>query len=37
VLGIETPAARINFLVVGVLVVTLAVYEMWQIRQEKQA
>src|SRR5215510_15788536 len=33
VLRIETPAARINFLVVGALVVALAVYEMWQIRQ----
>lgn len=34
VLGIEAPAARINFLVVGALVVVLAVYEMWQIRQQ---
>ena len=34
VLGIEAPAARINFLVVGALVVALAVYEMWQIRQQ---
>jgi len=38
ILGIETLAARINFLVVGAMVVALAVYEMWQIRQtEKQA
>ena len=39
VLGIATPSARINFVVVGVLVVALALYELWQIRQdgEKQA
>ena len=38
VLGIVTPAARTNFMLVGVLVVALALYEMWQIRQnpEKQ-
>ncbi|MGC1925139.1 MAG: SPW repeat protein, partial [Pseudolabrys sp.] len=38
VLGIVTPAARTNFILVGVLVVALALYEMWQIRQnpEKQ-
>jgi hypothetical protein len=33
VLGIATPAARINFVLVGALVVALALYEMWQIRQ----
>ena len=38
VLGIVTPAARTNFMLVGMLVVALALYEMWQIRQnpEKQ-
>jgi hypothetical protein len=38
ILGIASPAARANFIVVGVLVVALALYEMWQIRQnpEKQ-
>ena len=38
VLAIVTPAARTNFMLVGVLVVALALYEMWQIRQnpEKQ-
>ena len=38
VLGIVTPAARTNFMLVGVLVVALALYEMWQIPQnpEKQ-
>ena len=38
VLGIVTSAARTTFMLVGVLVVALALYEMWQIRQnpEKQ-
>jgi len=35
VLGIATPAARVNFILVGALVVALALYEMWQIRQER--
>ena len=34
VLGIVTPAARMNFILVGILVVALALYEMWQIRQK---
>ena len=34
VLGIVTPAARTNFMLVGVLVVALALYEMWQIRSK---
>jgi hypothetical protein len=36
VLAIVTPAARINFLIVGALVVALALYEMWQLRHETQ-
>jgi hypothetical protein len=38
VLSIATPAASINFVLVGVLVVALALFEMWQIGQnpEKQ-
>jgi SPW repeat len=37
-LGIATPTARMNFVVVGALVVALAFYELWQVRQnpEKQ-
>lgn len=39
VLGIATPSARINFVVVGVLVAALALYEMRHMRQnpEKQS
>jgi len=33
-LGIATPSARINFALVGALVVALALYEMWQIRRD---
>ena len=36
VLGIATPAASINFMLVGVLVVGLALYESWQIRQNPE-
>jgi hypothetical protein len=36
VLGITTSAARINFVLVGGLVVALALYEMWQIRQNPE-
>ena len=36
VLGIEAPAAKINFVLVGVLVVALAVFEIWQIRQNPE-
>jgi membrane-bound ClpP family serine protease len=36
VLGLVTPAARINFILVGVLVVALALYEMWQLRQHPE-
>jgi hypothetical protein len=38
VLGIATPTARVNFVVVGALVVALALYELWHVRQnpEKQ-
>jgi len=35
VLGIATPAAKVNFVLVGALVVVLALYEMWQIRQDR--
>jgi SPW repeat len=34
VLGIASPAARINFVLVGALVMALALYEMWQIRHD---
>jgi len=34
VLGIVSPAARINFVLVGVFVMALALYEMWQIRRD---
>jgi hypothetical protein len=34
VLGIVSPAARINFVFVGVFVMALALYEMWQIRRD---
>ena len=34
VLGITTPSARINFIVVGGLVAALALYEMRQMRQD---
>ena len=37
VLAIVTPAARTNFMLVGVLVVALALYEMWQIRQNRRS
>ena len=37
VLGIATPAARINFVLVGVVVVALALFEMWQIRQNEKS
>ena len=39
VLGLATPAAKINFLLVGLLVAALAFYEMWQMGQhpEKRA
>jgi len=36
VLGIEAPAAKINFVLVGVLVIALAIFEMWQIRQNPE-
>jgi SPW repeat len=36
ILGIASPAARANFIIVGVLVVALALYEMWQIRQNPE-
>ena len=38
VLGIATPTARINFVLVGVLVTALALVEIWHMRQnpEKQ-
>jgi hypothetical protein len=36
VLGIEAPAAKINFVLVGVLVVALAVFEIWQIWQNPE-
>ena len=36
VLGIATPTARINFVLVGVLVAALALYEMWQMRQNPE-
>src|SRR5262245_3619112 len=36
VLAIVTSVARINFLIVGALVVALALYEMWQLRHETQ-
>ncbi|MGB8671146.1 MAG: SPW repeat protein, partial [Pseudolabrys sp.] len=35
-LSIVTPAARTNFMLVGLLVVALALYEMWQIRQNPE-
>src|SRR5947209_2109317 len=34
VLGIASLAARINFVLVGALVMALALYEMWQIRHD---
>jgi hypothetical protein len=34
VLGIASPAARINFVLVGAFVMALALYEMWQIRHD---
>jgi SPW repeat len=34
VLGIVSPAAQINFVLVGVFVMALALYEMWQIRRD---
>jgi hypothetical protein len=34
VLGIVSPAARINFVLVGAFVMALALYEMWQIRRD---
>jgi hypothetical protein len=34
VLGIVSPAAQINFFLVGVFVMALALYEMWQIRRD---
>jgi hypothetical protein len=36
VLRIETSAAKINFVVIGVLVVALALLEMWQIGQDTE-
>jgi hypothetical protein len=36
VLGIEAPAAKINFVLVGLLVVALAIFEIWQIRQNPE-
>jgi len=34
VLGIVSPAAQINFVLVGVFVMALALYEMWQLRRD---
>jgi hypothetical protein len=36
VLGIVTPTARTNFVIVGLLVVGLALYEIWQLRQKSE-
>jgi hypothetical protein len=36
VLGIVTPTARTNFVIVGLLVVALALYEIWHLRQKSE-
>lgn len=35
-LGIATPSARTNFVIVGLLVVALALYEIWHLRQNSE-
>ena len=36
VLGIATPTARIQFVLVGALVAALALYEMWHMRRNQK-
>ena len=37
VLGITALAAKIDFIIIGTLIVILALYEMWQIPQDRES